>query len=1042
MRCLLTALAASLAAGLSGGQGAADGFVNFESPPVKPITIARVAGHDYVLVCNTPDNAVEIYDTITERLSARVRVGLEPVSVVWNAVLSRFYTANMVGDSVSVVRLRAASATARLEVLLERTEWVGDEPMMVGFLPGELTLLVTHNQMSAVSWRHSLTLAPVVPGLTTRIDLVDDFGRPTEALQDPRAILRHGDRLFVLGYRGGHSFFHDFDLWAFDLRTLTISKLGELGTLKTNMAFAANGDLYVVGGEAQNQRRGIKDVAAAETGFVTSLLHRVTGAGTRSAKIRTRDLNTDASGKPVARERSLAHPQDVALLERGGQVEKVFVAAFHSDRVGVVVAKDPDPKKWAIRAIDVPVAAGSWTGMAGPRGLALKRAIPGLPGDPGDRLYVLNRVDSSLAILDPHAERVLAVRPLAHDPTPPHIRRGRRFLYSAKLSGHGFVACASCHLDGRSDGLAWDLGESPGSKTPPIPRELVDGVTDDRIRDMRVFPPAKGPMVTQSLQGLVNWETVDPSQFLFTNAPYHWRGDTDFLSFNGAFVKLQGMNDLGGGGLPAADMRRYEVFVNSISYPPNPEQPLDRTYSGTLGDPNKTDGSGGLRGMKLFHTERIVTDNGQPTGVTAGRSCVQCHFLPDGSNNEITRMGVSTPQPVETAGLRFLLQKEAVIEKDASGVGTVRTGEFGTEHQGTLRSINDFTLFVFGHEFQNDKKPRLDAITQFLREFDTGVAPLVGFPLTVDRAAAGRAMTRLAFDFFERQARAANAGVAVQARIAGKERGFWFAPERGLYQEEPGDRSLDRSSLLALAQRGDDLLVVQGTPLGNERRIASPSGKPEVRRGPAPSEIRLEAMVPNTAWEKVPSLTKNWVPGPLADPLAFVWTGVFSGTQVPVPEPPSLRALRLLQYGLVQDAGELRGLRHEAPRRFRVSGREIRPGATLVLYVPNDPTTPPPYDKGFRPMIPIQLPVYATGDKTITGAPIFATAVEADAQLTYVLSLGGPAAPGIKDAFDGRLEEPPAKGTFDPGRWNKHWVWVVNEDGTYGTGGWQAIRLQ
>src|SRR5262245_56793957 len=65
-------------------QGRGDYF-NVESPQVAPIALANVSGRTLLVVCNTPDNTVEIWDT-AEPLAAqpldRVQVGLEPVSVL------------------------------------------------------------------------------------------------------------------------------------------------------------------------------------------------------------------------------------------------------------------------------------------------------------------------------------------------------------------------------------------------------------------------------------------------------------------------------------------------------------------------------------------------------------------------------------------------------------------------------------------------------------------------------------------------------------------------------------------------------------------------------------------------------------------------------------------------------------------------------------------------------------------------------------------------------------------------------------------------
>ncbi len=49
---------------------------------------------------------------------------------------------------------------------------------------------------------------------------------------------------------------------------------------------------------------------------------------------------------------------------------------------------------------------------------------------------------------------------LLHNPEPPSVVAGRPLLYDAAVtSSHGDSACASCHIFGDFDSLAWDLGD-------------------------------------------------------------------------------------------------------------------------------------------------------------------------------------------------------------------------------------------------------------------------------------------------------------------------------------------------------------------------------------------------------------------------------------------------------------------------------------------------------------------------------------------------------------------------------------------------------
>ncbi len=138
----------------------------------------------------------------------------------------------------------------------------------------------------------------------------------------------------------------------------------------------------------------------------------------------------------------------------------------------------------------------------GPTGMALDEGR--------NRLYVYNRFDGSISTVDVTTGVVASTLPL-FDPTPTIIRNGRPFLYDTQMtSGLGQVACASCHVDGRTDGLAWDLGDPTSTVeilgtnynfAQPLPT-----VTNN-------FHPMKGPMTTTTLQDIIGHE------------PFHWRGD-------------------------------------------------------------------------------------------------------------------------------------------------------------------------------------------------------------------------------------------------------------------------------------------------------------------------------------------------------------------------------------------------------------------------------------------------------------------------------------------------------------------------------------
>lgn len=1104
---LLATMASALPAA---AQGRGDYF-NVESPPVHPIEVFRVAGYDYLAVASTRDSSIEIWDTnetlpVANRRLARIPVGQEPVSVRWHARRASLYTANFLGDSVSVVAISAPSGPASFSARLDQTVFVGDEPLDIAFytrvvthpveeggegggqvaLVKQDTLFITHMALDGFDWRDAQTFAPIngfamAPALVNTLVDLDGNGVPEtpvpSVVKEPRTVLVRDDRLLILGSKGGKPVagldWIDLDLYCDPIATLgtTGIKVSGLGSAGFNMAFDASGNLFVVGFEALNAVLADEpSVAAAPTGFAKSMLWRISGACTGAPTVLARDLNevNGASGAtPVAKADALGMPMDVAIFANGA-VPKVFFTAYGSDRVGVIEPNTAltSPLLWPRRKIDLGPMSGSTNPLAGPRGLALKVANPAQPNDPGARLYVLNHLDASVASINPVTELEVAGGdlPLAVDPRPAYLKTGQRFLYDHNLSGNGFSACATCHHDARLDGLAWDLG-TPTLPGGTIPAGLLDPVPTVTAN----WPDDKGLLMTQSLQGLLNFEMAPPDMFWTTNAPYHWRADrADFTQFLPAFNSLLG---LAPGSEPTpAEMKQFEEFINTVHYPPNPEQAKNRRPTGVFDPPSGTF-TLGSNGLRIYH--EINTD---------GVACVHCHSLPEGSNNRITEI---LDQPLETAALRGLLQKQG--KRDLGPTADPRfspySGFEGLSHTGFVprsptdplvdivqdanltATINGFNKTIFsgplcGAPFT--MCPSLEDLNRIVHEIDWGTGPLVGCPVTARLTNAASLVTGAStagcdlacgnlpatLNCMEQQAREANSGIAVAVQLATGASGFFFDPVQNLYVPEgSAGAPLSRNGLLALLTAGNDRLQFQATPLGNERRLASPTGVASTLSGPAPANLRLMPLKPNSFYTNVPTMT-----------------GLWASLDNSVRKSPFVRTNRLYQWGLIQDSpaaenrfGFSTTPRHDAPRRFQVSGDAIRHGAVLFVGYwsaaggPPNPNVPPgPGQVGL-----IAFPLYATGnvDAANGNRPIWETAVELEPMLYYGMMLGGPMAPGVATAFldygptftfptvSAILDQPPA-GSFNPGAWNWLHVWVANSPTSLGVGGWQRLTLQ
>jgi len=214
-----------------------------------------------------------------------------------------------------------------------------------------------------------------------------------------------------------------------------------------------------------------------------------------------------------------------------------------------------------------------------------------------------------------------------------------------------------------------------------------------------IFHPMKGPMITQTLRGIIGTE------------PLHWRGDRAQLgSFNPAFQSLLGGTRL----LTPAEMADFQSFVQSLSYPPNPIENLDRSL------PNPATGPSALRGAQLFNTTTF--DAGVFT-------CNQCHVAIPGFGTGtggvlIPAAALDESQDFKVPQLRGEYQKTGFNRlpgEQLSGYGFIHDGSTDT-------------LLTFLHapvfNFQNDNQ-RHD-IVEFVLAFDTGTAPAVGLQVTVN----------------------------------------------------------------------------------------------------------------------------------------------------------------------------------------------------------------------------------------------------------------------------------------------------------------------
>ncbi|HXI50395.1 MAG TPA: hypothetical protein VNH84_02795, partial [Candidatus Saccharimonadales bacterium] len=266
------------------------------------------------------------------------------------------------------------------------------------------------------------------------------------------------------------------------------------------------------------------------------------------------------------------------------------------------------------------------------------------------------------------------------DPTPASIKAGRRLLYdSHSNSGLGQASCASCHVDGRFDRLAWDLGDPSAN------------MISNRFG---TFHPMKGPKVTQTMQGL------NPDGAL------HWRADREGIAqFNQTFVNLLGRDTEP----TPADDDNFAALLRTVFFPPNPLRNFDNTLSTNVPLP------GHYAYDPVSHApgdQPLPNGNALRGGEVVFRSnCSVCHNPGSGlgdpsAGTVVATIPLGAASPFKVAQLRSLMDKvgfEMTRPESRAGFGFSHDGRVdtltrfigdGLSHPTNIQDAADLTAFL------------------------------------------------------------------------------------------------------------------------------------------------------------------------------------------------------------------------------------------------------------------------------------------------------------------------------------------------------------
>ena len=614
---------------------------NADSPHARPI--ALLPDESLVYVVNTPADTVDVIDTATRRIVARINVGIDPVGVAVRPDGREVWVTNHISDSVSVIDADPNSPT-RHQVLATVQEFDAetrstrfDEPVGIAFAGNDKAYV-------ALSSSNRIAIVDVSARTVT--------GHLRISAQDPRAIAVRGDRLYVLPFEsnnqtqlsGCNPENIDGHLCTFDAQKHVVNAPGGAAqSLSTGYVSdivkhprIPDRDLYVFDTSTDELLEVVNGVGTLLYGIAVDSAGRVFVAQT--------DARNDANGKAGTEGHGLAEMENRAFLNRitrvgcgttpcdhrvffdleplppqhptpGMALATPFGIQITADDATLVVTAAASGKLFTVDA-ETGDVLGRVTVDSGPRGVALQTA----EGGSLDKAWVLNALANTVTLVDisdPTNPTVLDTIEL-EDPTEPDLKLGRIAFNDADASSTGTFSCASCHPNGHMDQLLWVLD------TP---------LCDDGCDQIQ-------PRLVQDIRGLrdtapYHWDGTlgDPYGGINTaniNTPIPPNSDPDVpesatlhvidSTLATAMRDLSGdeKNDDGKAGRLDATMRAaMSKYLLSVPYPPAPERP----YTNELSDLAKD-------GIEDFHHDS---------------QCGNCHRLPFWVNTNMGGSGMDVP---------------------------------------------------------------------------------------------------------------------------------------------------------------------------------------------------------------------------------------------------------------------------------------------------------------------------------------------------------------------------------------------------------------
>ncbi|MDP7050655.1 MAG: ankyrin repeat domain-containing protein [Verrucomicrobiota bacterium] len=763
------------------------GYPSFLSPHARPILVHE----GRVFVVNTPSDTVDVIDAKSRKITRRIDVGIDPVSLAIRPDGRELWVANHVSDSVSVIDinpksrtyLRVVDTVQDFDLRTKATRF--DEPVGIAFASNEKAYVALSSE--------------------NKIAIVDVRSRKVKrhlniTAQDPRAIVVRNGKLYVIPFEsnnktqlsGGykidgklvtfnahehsiannnvlslghktdivkHPRVPDRDLYVFDTRTdQLITTVNTLGSLLYGLTIDSEGTVFIAQTDARNDvngRAGTKKHGMAEMQN-RAFLNQITSVGFKGGKAEEPkfiDLEPLPPHHPKPGQ-ALATPFAIQISDDDSTL---FVSAAGSDKFFTV-----DPVNGVVLGR---IAVG-----AVPRGIALENSAEGK----ASRAWVFNAVANTISVIDvsdPTSLRIAGFVSL-YDPTHRQFKLGRTWFNDADASSTRTFSCASCHPDGHTDQLLWVL------KTPIVTggNQIMPRTTMP-VRGLRDTAPFHWDGVLGDPYGGINSAnirksvepTADPDDQTTSTRHLVDVSMAEILMAHGDDM----VNDEGkAGGFTAAERDDMAKFLLHITYPPAQRRAYDNELSERA-----------QKGFELFH---ITGDVG---GTPGANLCGNCHRMPFWVSTNTPGSGMDAPT-FRGAYDRFLILPQ----------GRLNIIDFPFYRRVAEQGIPERSVW----QLSWGGRRAFDPVWEMVLEGSTGFSGAFARQVTINQTTAKTTLTSSLLDALESTAREGGVVLQCEGIILEDEKSIpvVFQFEDGYKPLEKG-QSYSRAQLLEMAAAGN-----------------------------------------------------------------------------------------------------------------------------------------------------------------------------------------------------------------------------------------------